>query len=1158
MKIKIAHKLSTPVWIKAPKFQGDYPLGILGNSHSLSKNLALSQIGSWVWFIGSLTGWFLINNSSLKAQITPDSSLGTQVNSADNITEITGGVRADSNLFHSFQDFSVATDNSAFFNNASDISNIIGRVTGGNISNIDGLIRANGNANLILINPNGINFGANASLDIGGSFLGSSADSVIFEDGTVFSTRNTQAEPMLTIRVPVGLQLGQNPAAINVEGTGHNLSLEAPIFSPFTIGEVAGLEVQPGRTLALVGGNLNINGGTLTAKEGRIELGSVAGSIVDLNPIPQGWELSYDNSLVFQDISFSQKAFADASGINSGSIQVQGKQVSLQDGSAILIQNQGDRVSGNLVVNASESLEINGTTADGGLSSGLFTEALGSGSGGELEISTQQLTIRDGGVVLSSTFSDAEAGYVTIDASESLQILGFSAVNPSRFSIISGQTFGSGKAGDISISTTKLTALDGGNIASVTGGITSSGSGGQVNINASESVELIGVTPGVFTPSQITAGTGSAGDAGDVTIDTQQLVVRDGGRVDASTTATGNAGSVTINATDSVEVSGTVPGSINPSLIISSANILDPALQQLLRLPPVPSGNSGDIQINTSQLSITDGALITARNDGLGNSGSVRIDADSIYLNNDSGITSEIGMMPNIFLSDESSLPGQPSFGNNFSIESPQNSENVQGGGIDISTQQLVVETGATISTNTFTNYRGGNITIDAAEDVRVQGFSAVNPSMLSFISTSSFGTGDAGDLNLSTEKLTILDGGRVGAGTLGVGLGGDINVKATELIEVIGAEPSQAVASLLGASSLGAGDAGNLTIDTTRLVARDGGRVDSSAAATGSAGNVNIQASESIEISGTVPGSTDPSLISSGANIEDELAQQILRLPALPSGNAGNVTIKTGVLKITDRAEVSVVNEGLGDAGTLEIDADSIMLDNQGSLSAATRSGVGGDITLSTKNVFLQGNSTATARAAGIGNGGNIRIDADNVVVLEASQVIADAFMGMGGNIQIDTQGLFICGECQISASSRLGIDGQVNIETLQPDPQLEVVDLPQQPAQKQEEVAVACPREGQSNTSELTFTGRGGLPPRPQEPLSGESIIAFDTPIDQTKQSTSSTSKSVATLPAPARGWYTTPQGKIVLTSQVSGTVASNSIQTTSDCHVPRKEVR
>ncbi len=1112
----------------------------------------IPPIAYWAWFVASLAGCYLVNHGSLQAQITTDNTTGTQVNTTDNITEVSGGTRADSNLFHSFQDFSLETGNTAFFNNASDISNIVGRITGGNISSIDGLIRANGNANLILINPSGINFGVNAQLDIGGSFLGSTADSLIFEDGTVFSATNPQSSPLLTVSVPMGLQLGQDPASISVAGTGHNLSLEAPIFSPFTLGEVSGLKVREGQTLALVGGNLNLDGGTLTAKTGRIELGSAAGGTVNLNSIPQGWRLSYDNVPAFQDISLSQTALADASGINSGSIQVQGRQISLEDGSTILIQNQGDRASGNLVVNASESLEINGTTVNGDLSSGLFTDVIGSGNGGKLEISTQQLTIRDGGAIIASTFTDAEAGQIEIDASESLEIIGFSAINPSRFSIISGQTFGSGEAGNITISTKKLTALNGGNIASVTGGATNTGSGSQVNINASESIELIGVTPEVLTPSQITAGTGSAGNAGDVIINTQRLVVRDGGRVDASTTATGNAGSITINATDSVEVSGIVPGSFNPSLIISAANILDPSLQQLLRLPPVPSGNSGDITINTSQLNVSDGALITARNDGLGNSGSVRIDADSIFLNKDSGITSEIGMIPNFLSGNESSPPGQPSFSNNTNRSSPQSLENIQGGGIDISTQTLFIDGGANISTSTFTDLAGGNITINAAENIQVQGFSMVNPTMLSVISTSSFGAGDAGDLNLSTGKLTILDGSRVGAGTFGIGLGGDVNVKATESIEVVGAEPSQSVASLLGASSLGAGDAGNLTIDTTRLVVRDGGRVDSSAAATGSAGNVNIQASESIEISGTVPGTSNPSLISSGANIEDEIARQIFRLPLIPSGNAGNVTINTGVLKITDRAEVSVVNNGLGDAGTLQVDANSISLDLQGSISAATQSGEGGNIILNANNVIWRGGSSTSATAAGTSNGGNITIDVDNLVALEDSQITADANQGMGGNIQIDTQGLFICGECQITATSQLGVDGVVEIETIEPDNNLEIINLPTQLTQVQESVAVACPVERQANSSGLTVTGRGGLPPRPQEPLSSESVVGFNSSLPQEKQSLNSTTQTKSKLPLPARSWYVDARGTVTLTAQSFATISQNIQLNSSNCRV------
>lgn len=206
------------------------------------------------------------------AQISADSSVGTQVNisgSASNIYEITGGSQVGSNLFHSFREFSVPTGGEAFFNNntnLNNITNIINRVTGGSISNIDGLIRENYGANFILINPSGINFGANAQLNIGGSFLASTAESVKFADGAEFGAKNIATPPLLTISVPVGLQFGQNPAAIRLQGQGHNISLQSPIFSPFTRGATNGLKVKPGNTLALVGGGIISEGGTLTMR----------------------------------------------------------------------------------------------------------------------------------------------------------------------------------------------------------------------------------------------------------------------------------------------------------------------------------------------------------------------------------------------------------------------------------------------------------------------------------------------------------------------------------------------------------------------------------------------------------------------------------------------------------------------------------------------------------------------------------------------------------------------------------------------------------------------------------------------------------------------------------------------------------------------------
>ncbi len=167
------------------------------------------------------------------AQVTSDGTTNTIVNQSGNNFTILNGINQGNNLFHSFSNFSVPTGGSATFDltNTPNITTIFSRVTGGNISNIDGLIRtlnSNNPVSLFLMNPNGIMFGQNASLNIGGSFVGTTANSIKFADGTEFSAVNASSPPLLTISVPIGLQMGINAGDIRVEGTGNSITRIGP------------------------------------------------------------------------------------------------------------------------------------------------------------------------------------------------------------------------------------------------------------------------------------------------------------------------------------------------------------------------------------------------------------------------------------------------------------------------------------------------------------------------------------------------------------------------------------------------------------------------------------------------------------------------------------------------------------------------------------------------------------------------------------------------------------------------------------------------------------------------------------------------------------------------------------------------------------------
>jgi filamentous hemagglutinin family protein len=312
-----------------------------------------------------------------QAQVLSDGSTNTLVNSLDNLHfTITGGTTVGTNLFHSFQNFSVPSGGSATFSTIRpEVQTILSRVVGGASSNIDGVLNVVGSsADLFLINPSGIQFGSNASLNLGGSFLATTADRVLFEDGNFFSAIDTSH--LLTISAPSGFLFNQNPAQI----------INRSKFQEF--GVQVGLRVGPGETLGLLGGDVMMLDGTLSAPGaplniiadgGVIDIGAVGdGSVVGLELKPGGFELDYSGVTQFRNINLSS-AEINATGNSGGQIRLVGRNITIEEDSNVLSLNFGTALGQQVLLRATESVSLLN-------SSSITTFSFSSGGVGQIHV----------------------------------------------------------------------------------------------------------------------------------------------------------------------------------------------------------------------------------------------------------------------------------------------------------------------------------------------------------------------------------------------------------------------------------------------------------------------------------------------------------------------------------------------------------------------------------------------------------------------------------------------------------------------------------------------------------------------------------------------------------------------------------------------------
>jgi len=996
----------------------------------------LKLITANLYIFCGLAAYYLFVSQPAIAQVTSDNTLNTKVTSNGGNFLIDNGTRSGNNLFHSFDQFSVPQNGSAIFQNNANIQNIFGRVTGGNISNIDGLIEANGAANLFLINPNGIIFGPGASLNIGGSFITSTADSIIFPDNVEFSAVDTSTPPILSIKVPVGLQLGSNPGNITVNGQGNKLSLVSsrnPAIDRSN--RPTGLQVKDGQTLALIGGNVTLNGGNLTAESGRIEVGSVREGVVnitytseepvwkfdykdiDVNNFQDVNLLSQDNSLLSNPSPLTGSSLEVSSNNTGGEIQVQGRNINVKDGSAILADTLGDSTGGKITLKATENITVSGTSEfpPTPFMSYISTDVApgATGNGGEVSIETQNLFITDGGQINANTFSSGNAGTLNVKA-DYMEIIGSSNLGPSGlFSQVNQNA--TGKGGNIFVTTNSLKMDEGSQIAVNTSG---SGDGGNLTLQA-EDVELIGTV--MAGNSEFSTGLFSTTQRG----------------------ATGNAGTLTVK---------------------------------------------------TDSLKLRDGAQISANTSNQGNAGAINVQANDIEL---------------IGVSDRGKTTGILSF---------------------------------------------------------------VNPGA----------TGMGGDLNITTENLKVADGAAIVTSTTAPGNAGNITINASKSVELIGTASTERVSGLFATAVLDRGDGGDIKVTTDQLTIKDGATINVSnfsstdstiAPGEGTTGNIEIQA-QSVLLDSSTPDKISSISASSAAqdggditlNLQDSLiarnSSQILA-ETRGDGKGGNINVTSKRISLESGAEISANSTDLGQAGNINILFERLEM-NTGQITATSEKTGGGDITLTAtaSEIFLRNNSlVSTSVLDSTGGGGNIFITADAIALLGNSNIQANAVLGPGGNIQINTQALFLSPDSTVTASSQFGVDGEVEINNTQEDKKINTKKLPATPLDTNKLVARSCSQKENS----FVVAGKGGLPVNPSQALKSQDIwVDLRSPNrklaqSQPKNNNSYINRNLTTVAQKsdaspsqireAQGWIINANGKLELvvdspqtTSHLSQNMAAN----------------
>ena len=855
-----------------------------------------------IWCFLTLCMILFDSNHWTYAQIATDGTVGLpgkSLNPVDDNYSIGPelGEIGGNNLFHSFQEFNLKSGESATFTGPETIANILSRVTGGNPSSIDGIIRSEiVGANFFFMNPAGVMFGPNAQLDVSGSFFVTTADSIEFGDGQSFDATEPGAPPLMVSAPPVAFGFLSNNAG--------NLTLRGSI-----------LEVKDNHSLSILGGEIRVENQEVNISAGRANLISVGeepgkrifGSVDDVIEfegaaiessgkltLSEGLKISFtDGSTTLinsfniggQDLTLSNVIIESNDGTNID-IDLTGS-LTLTDGTQIFTITESINEGGNITIKTKGSLEIKDRSQ-------ILTASFNDGPGGNTLFEAGEITMEDSDI-RTFALGGGKGGDVMIKATEGILI---NTVTMTENATITTETREEGQGGNIVIETNQMN-MDNSDLLSSTNG---DGKGGNITIKPSQSTSINAFT---MTENAIIKTETTDGHGGNIMIETGQLRIMDA-NVQTNNEGGEKGGNITFEA-------NTSPTSSSSSSIPSNSVVIegkDAFIQtQTNSVGGKFSGDGGSININTEELSLlNEGRVITvARGTNSGKVGDISVGTAEVPLD-----SMRVDGKHNSLVAKKTVL-------------SAETSGSGQGGDVSIYSKSLeVLNSGQILTKSNFgSSETPGKLEL-VVDKLRLDhgGGSGRDPTLVG----TPAGEG-SGNLNIKTTTLEILNGAQINSNSV-LGLGGNIDINTTML---------DVNAGIITANARSR-DGGNIVIksrDTIQI--NNSGRVTALAVENG--GNIELDSPGRITVTNsevTANAGNNGGNISMNANEVILDASQITARAQIVSGGNIRISARAFISSSDTVIDVSVADK-FGVSGNVEIFSPDI--DIAGSLAVLPES---------------------------------------------------------------------------------------------------------------------------------------------------------------------------------------------------------------------------